>query len=331
MNFNKDNNNMAQKSSRIKNPANNQGYFPCTHEGCSKVFGNKNALHKHKMNHQEKKNLPCPYGCGKLFKRSDTLKNHIRIHTGELPFKCPIDGCNQSFRNKYSLDYHMRKHNGQTFFICENAACGKTFAKNSELKKHQRSSCVSLPKPKHNLYDSYEELDHIVNDYKGAQATKLVKLELPEEFETSSMQSKSDSTEIHSQNNNAYYTNDGFQIPQPHTPGFETANNNNGENQAPEYFCYGNDAERGIYEPALQASPFSSSDSSSSSSSAFSDHLVVPFNNNSNTAAADNIEIKREEIEEGCSNEVDDDDDDDDAKFVNNNLVDFKKSSTIIT
>merc|ERR1712199_56224 len=86
---------------------------------------------------------------------------------------------------------HMRKHNGPTFFVCENKGCGKTFMKNADLKKHQKSQCASMPKPKHDLYNSIDELDEIVQKY--SSKTKLIKVNPSEESYCC------ESTEVHSQ------------------------------------------------------------------------------------------------------------------------------------
>ncbi|KYO35393.1 zinc finger protein 236 isoform B [Alligator mississippiensis] len=57
----------------------------------------------------------CTY-CPKSFKKPSDLVRHVRIHTGEKPYKC--DECGKSFTVKSTLDCHVKTHTGQKLFSC---------------------------------------------------------------------------------------------------------------------------------------------------------------------------------------------------------------------
>jgi transcription factor STE12 len=59
---------------------------------------------------QKVKAFSCPlYSCGRLFKRLEHLKRHLRTHTLERPFPCQI--CRKRFSRSDNLTQHMRIHN----------------------------------------------------------------------------------------------------------------------------------------------------------------------------------------------------------------------------
>uniref|UniRef100_A0A3Q2DFY0 C2H2-type domain-containing protein n=1 Tax=Cyprinodon variegatus TaxID=28743 RepID=A0A3Q2DFY0_CYPVA len=68
------------------------------------------------------KDNSCPICVGRRFKGPNKLARHMRTHTKEKPFGCPV--CSK----KFSQSYHMTRH------TCP--FCGKTFLNKNKLERH---------------------------------------------------------------------------------------------------------------------------------------------------------------------------------------------------
>ncbi|EHK17522.1 uncharacterized protein TRIVIDRAFT_160083, partial [Trichoderma virens Gv29-8] len=66
-----------------------------------------------------------------------SLDQHMRVHTGEKPWKCKFPGCSHAFKQQSALTMHERTHTGYKPLTCD--ICGKSFGESSNLSKHRRT------------------------------------------------------------------------------------------------------------------------------------------------------------------------------------------------
>jgi len=94
---------------------------------CPRKFNHKGNYKRHLISHLDPQGLhlpkyPCIY-CGKRFSNNRTLETHMRVHTGEKPFKCEV--CNKVFSQQGNLLNHVKIHWNPRSYTCE--VCGKRF------------------------------------------------------------------------------------------------------------------------------------------------------------------------------------------------------------
>ncbi|KAH8268726.1 hypothetical protein KR018_000023, partial [Drosophila ironensis] len=104
-------------------------YLPCSE--CDRSFAHQVLLNAHMRVHSGERPFKCTY-CDRAFSQKGNLQTHQRLHTGERPYKCPH--CPREFGQNGNLTAHIRTHTGERPFQCK--YCNKAFNVKVLLQKH---------------------------------------------------------------------------------------------------------------------------------------------------------------------------------------------------
>ncbi len=86
----------------------------CNYPGCTKEYGKKYTLNRHKKVHMNT-GPGCPH-CGKKFCDNSSLGRHKRVHTGERPYPClHTQTCGKAFAAISNLRIHMEKQHNEKY------------------------------------------------------------------------------------------------------------------------------------------------------------------------------------------------------------------------
>ncbi|XP_041641741.1 zinc finger protein 585A-like [Cheilinus undulatus] len=80
----------------------------------------------------------CPICPNRRFKGSNKLSRHMRTHTKEKPFSCPV--CSLTFSQSYHMTRHLRNKHELGQYICPK--CGKSLESWMELKEHKKTHAI---------------------------------------------------------------------------------------------------------------------------------------------------------------------------------------------
>lgn len=107
----------------------NERNFEC--DICKQMFKSSNSLRIHKRRHLNENKYICKQ-CGKEFNSSAALSNHKLVHSDVKRYKC---FCGNEYKRLESYKCHLSVHSGNRPFSCQ--WCSRTFVNSANCRKHK--------------------------------------------------------------------------------------------------------------------------------------------------------------------------------------------------
>lgn len=102
---------------------------------CYNTFTCRNNMKRHMRLHTGQKPYKCTI-CSESFTRKDDVKRHLMRHTYNKPYRCNI--CNKGYMDRKTIKNHMKKeHQRKMVHVCP--TCGESFDDNLKFQEHKKN------------------------------------------------------------------------------------------------------------------------------------------------------------------------------------------------